>query len=187
MGEKAPSREGFDGEGQPVVDIDYNMAVAFAKKLTEQLSKYLVDKYEFRLPTEAEWERAARGPDHKEYATETGNISTNEANCADSKIGKTVNADDPRYKPNLWGLSQMSGNVFEWVLDYYWDKYYEECLHQGYVINPHGPANLVGEDLRIVRGGSWANSSLLARASYRVNSQPGDSSSYVGFRLVLTR
>lgn len=188
-GEKAPSRAGFDGDDQPVVDVTYTQAVTLADKLTEKLSQYLGDKFSFRLPTEAEWEFAARGPGHKEYGTASGGISTDEANYADSQIGKTANANDVRYKPNGWGLYQMSGNVLEWVFDEYFslDKnYYEECLHQGIVVNPRGSRNYGSNFSHAARGGSHITSKRHLRVTYRMAINKSASGNDLGFRLVLT-
>jgi formylglycine-generating enzyme required for sulfatase activity len=135
----------------------------------------------YRLPTEAEWEYAARARTTTPFAF--GNcLSTNDANydgkhpltgCSKGQYRKTTISVGSLRK-NVWGLYDMHGNVYEWCQDWY-GKY-----PTGSVTNPTGPAT---GSLRVIRGGSWNDEARYCRSAFRLRRSPGYASLDLGFRL----
>ncbi len=157
------------GDVRPVELVSYYDCLEFIQKLN------LITGRTFRLPTEAEWEYAARG----------GNRSRGYKYAGSNIIGDvawyTVNGSWGIHpvktkQPNELGLYDMSGNVWEWCYD--WFDYYSSSSQT----NPTGPSSGYS---RIIRGGSWINESGYCRVSYRGVSGPTNRRDYIGFRLVL--
>ncbi|NNN06846.1 MAG: formylglycine-generating enzyme family protein, partial [Elusimicrobia bacterium] len=153
----------FDGDDQPVVGVDWNQAKAFSKWVGG------------RLPSEAEWEYAARsaGKDWKyPWGDET-------ATCDNAVIaGCGYNATSPvcsKPKGNTkQGLCDMAGNVWEWVEDKYHDSY-KGAPTDGSAWEDAG-------SFRVVRGGSWLFDAARARSAYRYSDDPGNRGDYLVFR-----
>jgi formylglycine-generating enzyme required for sulfatase activity len=147
----------FRGEQLPVETVTWNQAKAYCEAV------------EGRLPSEAEWEYAARaGSDAPRY----GDLNAI-AWYSRNSDGKTHDVDQKQ--ANTWGLHDMLGNVWEWVEDWYDDKYYGRSPLE----NPTGPAS---GQYRVVRGGSWNYDSRFLRSSYRDRVVRDDRLGVIGFR-----
>ena len=142
-------------DNQPVVCVSWNDAQAFIEWLTEQTGET------YRLPSEAEWEYAARSGTRTKYSW--GNdIGYNRANCAEcgSRWDDHRAAPVGSFSANAWGLHDMHGNVWEWVQD---------CWNKNYMGAPSDGSAWVSGDcnLRVHRGGSWYNTPRRLRSADR--------------------
>ena len=158
----------------PIVLVRYDDALAYCRWLSEVLARTV------RLPTEAEWEKAARGgADGLRYPW--GNdIDPSRGNFLADAAVKRQRGTRPTgtYPPNGYGLYDMIGNAWEWVSDWYSADYYSS----GDVRDPRGPA--MG-NMRIVRGGSWVNDDVaMLTCAYRHKVPPDTYAHSVGFRVV---
>ena len=173
--------ESLNGEGDeyPMYLINYGECVEYCNKLNKLLSKQLPNGYKFTLPTEAQWEYAARGGNRSEGNQFSGSNSMDEvawfvenSNRKTHKVGTK--------KANELGIFDFSGNVSEWCRDWYNDLYYTNSPS----VNPKGPNS---GTCRVLRGGSWNGKAVQCRNSFRHCTSPSNRSSDVGFRLVLER
>ena len=164
-----PSR--FKGSQKPVEDVSWYDCQTFIKKLNRLTGK------NFRLPTEAEWEYAARGGNKSKGCKYSGsNTIGNVAWYEDNSGGETH--DVKTKQANELGIYDMSGNVWEWCQDY--DGDYSSSSQT----NPTGPTS---GSHRVYRGCSWYDSAKGCRVSYRNNSVPGSTGSILGLRLSLSQ
>lgn len=166
------------GNDYPVESVSWDDAQRFLKKLSRKTGK------RYRLPTEAEWEYAARSRGKKQKWAGTSKKSELEEYAWYKKNSGRKTHPVGQKKPNSLGLYDMAGNVWEWVADWrdtdikYVSEYYKNSPQN----NPKGP--LMGE-IRIVRGGSWKNPKDL-RVSARHGGYPHYRLSYIGFRCART-
>jgi len=129
-----------------------------------------------RLPTEAEWEYAARGG-LAEMDYPNGNEWNKEKAKQDSTGWKNLIDEVGSYDPNDYGLYDMGGNVWEWVFDVYSEDYYKESEKS----NPKGPKK---GGSRIIRGGSWHSGAMCKKVYFRKGLPPNWCDYAVGFRCV---
>ena len=186
----------FNGcDNCPVENVSWNDIQEFLRKFNQKTGQH------YRLPTEAEWEYAARGGSlspagggagggHKYagsnnidevawYWKNSGDVRLN----GDWKWDKIKNNNCKTHpvgkkQPNELGIYDMSGNVWEWCSDWYGKNYYSSSPRN----NPQGPSS---GSYRVFRGGSWIIYARFCRVSYRIISYPDPRSNYLGFRLVL--
>ena len=159
----------FKGADRPVEKVSWNDAQAFIEKLNAQN-----DGYRYRLPTEAEWEYAARAGTKTAYSFGDNASLLGEYAWYDGNSGNETHAVASK-KPNAWGLYDMHGNVWELVEDYY-----TASLGTSSVTDPKGPSS---GDYRVIRGGSW---DCYAR-NLRSIIDPGIAGSRLGLRLSRAR
>ena len=160
-----PSR--FKGKNLPVENVSWDDCQEFIRKLNEKT------KRNFRLPTEAEWEYAARGGNKSQGYKYAGSNNLDEVAWYVENSGNKTQEVGLK-KPNELGLYDMSGNVWEWCNDWF-DDYSSSTQ-----INPQGPSS---GSLRVNRGGSWYNSARHCRVSSRGSHTPGFRYGYLGLRL----
>jgi sulfatase modifying factor 1 len=158
----------------PVVLVRHDDAVAYCSWLSTTLGRAC------RLPTEAEWERAARGGVDGRRHPWGDEIDQTRGNYLNDPPAKPQRGTRPTgtYPPNAYGLCDVIGNVWEWVSDWYGADYYG----QGDVENPRGPS---GGTLRVVRGASWVTDEpSMLRTAYRHKVPPDTYAYSIGFRIV---
>ncbi len=157
----------------PVEKVSWLDARQFILKLNDKTGK------KYRLPTEAEWEYAARSGGNKEiWAGTSDEVALEDyAWYQDNSFGKTHPVGQK--EPNGLGIYDMSGNVWEFV----WDRYDIEYYGNSPKDNPKGP---LGGDNRVIRGGSWYWDALSLRTTYRYGIEPTDSFKGLGFRIALS-
>lgn len=181
------------GEGArfPTYDVNFAQCEEFCAKLTARAraSGSLPANWEFRLPTEAQWEYACRAG--TTTATPYGNsLSSSQANFLGhtpyngGAMGPALDrtCEVGQYAPNAWGMYDMPGNVFEWCRDWYHNRLpggTDPDLH-----NVPGNRNVAGSLSRVRRGGCWADVGWPCRSAFRLRFEPERGHSHIGFRIV---
>ncbi len=170
----------------PVEKVSWKDAITFCNKLSEKvglnpcynLSTGDCDfsKNGFRLPTETEWEYACRSESGSEYSMGDGESALDRAGWYNRNSMENTHPAGQK-TPNIWGLYDMHGNVWEWCNDWYSKNAYETNVTN----NPTGPKS--GPD-KVVRGGSWLDGPNDCRSAKRRNFDPDKNYSDIGFRIV---
>lgn len=177
----------FKGKHRPVETVSWDDAQEFLSKLNarEDVQAFIRQLNplgtEFRLPTEAEWEFAARGGACSKGFEYSGSNRLKQvgwyyenSNDQTHEVGQLL--------PNELGIHDMSGNVWEWCRDWYGSEYYEECHERGMVENPQGPDTGTS---RVLRGGGCGFDPVDCRSVDRYRYDPEGRYRSIGFRLVL--
>jgi formylglycine-generating enzyme required for sulfatase activity len=158
-----------------VEQVSWNDCQEFIRKLNAKIG----GRGKFRLPTDAEWEYAARGGSRSRgYKYAGGNDIGTVAWYDDNSGDKTHPVGQKQ--ANELGIYDMSGNVWEWCQDWYDSGYYGKS-------SGSDPVNLSKASDRVLRGGSWGRSAGLVRVAYRDGYTPTSTGSGLGFRLCLAR
>ncbi len=176
---------------RPVVNVTWYQAMAYCAWLTERLRRHqglrdcpiLPDGWEARLPTEAEWEYAARGNSERRYPWGSEPPDPGRANYDETKLDapSPVGVFPGGATPE--GVQDLAGNVWEWCLDGYSEDFYARCQAEGEVANPCATAPAGSS--RVLRGGSFGVESWNLRAAFRNRSRPENRIRNIGFRCVL--
>ncbi len=160
---------GFKGDDLPVENVSWNDVQKFIEKLNQLTGK------NYRLPTEAEWEYAARGGNKSRGYKYAGSNNIDDTGWFSENAGGRTHIVGEK-SPNELGIYDMCGNVYEWCADWYNKDYYVHSPRE----NPSGPSF---GDFRVIRGGSWSNSVKLCRVTERLDYGPSGISNFFGFRL----
>ena len=211
----------LNGNEQPAAEVSWDEAVLFCKALTDKERKLgrVPEGYEYRLPTEAEWEYVCRAGKTTDYywGNDFGTDGAMYANGLDIKSGKTFNFEvEPgaapedgfevsapvgSFKPNDWGIYDMSGNVGEWCYDYYAPNTYiilqnapdrkDPCNTRAVVVKYEQLMNFDAQSVvreipcKVIRGGNWGCSPEKLRSAARLYMPQNEKNNGVGFRPVL--
>jgi formylglycine-generating enzyme required for sulfatase activity len=184
-----------EGDDYPVGNVNFAETEAFCRKLTElgHGSGVLPENWEFRLPTEAQWEYACRAG--TTTATSFGDtLSSTQANFK----GKPYNGGAPgpslgraakvgSYPPNPWGLYDMHGNIYEWCRDWYHRKLPGGTDPDLYAAKDTATKSEHGDISRSRRGGCWADEGWPLRSAFRLRFEPERRYDHIGFRVVAVK
>ena len=166
----------FKGGNLPVERVSWYDAMKFCEELTKRLPSGL----RAILPTEAQWEYACRAGTKTAYwygdAADKSKMNYDRFPFFGRKTSRVKS-----YAKNAWGLYDMHGNVWEWVLDYYYGDY-----PTGTVVDPKGPDTASFRVRRVYRGGGWSCDAGGCRSAYRCGITPGRRSYDLGFRFLLS-
>ena len=161
----------FKGDNLPVEQVSWNDCQTFINRLNNYTGR------NFRLPTEAEWDFAARGGNNSRHYKYSGSNNIGDVAWYGDNSGECTHPVGTKL-PNELGLYDMSGNVFEWCSDWY-------CSYSSYSqSNPTGPNSGA---YRVLRGGSWGGYTRYCRSSDRGGYAPGSRDFNLGLRLVLSQ
>jgi formylglycine-generating enzyme required for sulfatase activity len=185
-----------EGDDYPVGNVNFAEAEAFCRNLTERAkaSRELPEGWEFRLPTEAQWEYACRAG--TTTATAFGDsLSRKRANFqgkpynGGADIGPSLGraARVGSYPANAWGIYDMHGNTFEWCRDWYHSSLPggdDPDLHEA---KASASVNRDGTSSRVRRGGAWTDDGWPCRSAFRLRFEPERRYDHIGFRVVAVR
>jgi sulfatase modifying factor 1 len=184
-----------EGDDYPVGNVNFAEAEEFCRKLTElgRKARELPNDWEFRLPTEAQWEYACRAG--TTTATSFGDkLSSKQANFK----GKPYNGAEPgpslgvaakvgSYPANAWGLHDMHGNIFEWCRDWYHAKLPGGVDPDLYSARATAQPNRTGDVSRVRRGGAWTDDGWPCRSAFRLRFEPERRYDHIGFRVAVVQ
>jgi formylglycine-generating enzyme required for sulfatase activity len=188
--ERKPTAEFGEGDEFGVYWVDFEEAEAFCRKLTDRARNAgsLPAGWEFRLPTEAQWEYACRAG--TATATAFGDrLGRHQANFSGAPLNGGQDGPAARrgttvgtYPANPWGICDMHGNLFEWCRDWYHARLPGGVDPDLYDLK--GVPNRDGTYSRVRRGGAWNDDGRFCRSALRLRYEPGRNSDHIGFRIV---
>jgi formylglycine-generating enzyme required for sulfatase activity len=175
QGVSKPEDDGWGRDRNPVINVSWNDTMTYCRWLTERIG------FDFKLPTEAQWEKAARGTDGRTYPWGNSSPANNKANFSErganlSKHSTPIGSYPEGSSP--FGLLDMAGNVYEWCLDWYSPADSSSSNKK----NPHGPKR---GTYRVLRGGSWYGSSHCLKTTFRTSAKPDSRYFHIGFRICM--
>lgn len=190
MGELPRATDAGQGDAVPVYWTSFVAAEDFCRRLTQAAATSLPPGWEFRLPTEAQWEYACRAGTTTAYAF-GASLTATQANFGRPFRGAPPGYPDGSatpagsYPPNAWGIHDMHGNQWEWCRDYF----HRQILGG---VDPDrrddpGAVNRDGSRSRVRRGGAWPEGASFCRSAARLPYEPERGSNHIGFRVVLVR
>jgi len=156
-------------DNEPIVFMDYRETLVYCEWLTNKTGNY------YTLPSEAQWEYAARGGQKSKGYLYSGSNNPDEITVYIEYMSSVYPV--AQTKPNELGIYDMSSNVYEWCLDWYSEDYYKSSE----ILNPKGPDN---GRYRVIRGGYGISDTQEFRVTYRNYATEGDNSNIGGFRVV---
>ena len=165
----------FRGDRLPVEQVSWDDCQQWLRELNSLEEERLPEGFQYRLPTEAEWEFACRAGTSTRFhfGDDDGGLDDHAWYSGNSR-SQTHPAGEK--KANAWGFYDLHGNVWEWCQDWY------GALGGGIVADPKGPVSGLN---RVLRGGSWGVAASRCRSAYRVWNKPGYRDYTLGFRLAL--
>ena len=158
------------GDDYPMYYVSWGEAMEFCRQLSVKTGR------NYTLPTEAQWEYAARGGNKNDGTKYAGSNDISEVAWYEGNSPSSMHTVGSK-RANALGIYDMSGNVWEWCKDWYASSYSSSDTN-----NPTGPSS---GSYRVNRGGSWFYSASYCRVAYRSYNSPGYRFSYLGFRVVL--
>ncbi|WP_024335514.1 nSTAND1 domain-containing NTPase [Desulfotignum balticum] len=173
-------RNSLAGKERPVCGVSWHDAQAFCNWLTDREAKAgrLLPGHSYRLPTEAEWEYAARAGTRGDFDGRIENVAWFDLNADETSHGVGLK------KANTWGLYDVHGNVWEWCLDscHWKDNNYVQT--DTYIEGITDPLSTSGSQ-RVLRGGSWYDTAIHCRSARRLSYTPAIRGTFTGLRPVL--
>jgi formylglycine-generating enzyme required for sulfatase activity len=166
-----PPKWGWNDK-HPIVNVTWNDAVAYCDWLSKKTGK------KYRLPTEAEWEYAAKGGKKSKNVKYSGSANIDEVAWYDKNANKQAQNVGTK-NPNELGIYDMTGNVWEWCNDWFLHDYYLKSPSE----NPPGPSK---GNLKVQRSGSWINYFEDNRITVRIGNLPTEKDGFFGFRVAMT-
>ena len=168
-GRQKPSDAGWGRNQRPVINVSWHDSKAFCDWLSNRTGD------DVHLPTEAQWEKAARGTDQRKYPWGNSAPNSSRANYQDDHR-KTMPVGSYPGGASYYGVHDMAGNVWEWCADWWDENYYRYSPSE----NPQGPSS--GTE-RVERGSAWCSSDVGLRTSFRAHSKPSRYNYTIGFRI----
>lgn len=174
------------GENEPMCFVSYEDALEFCAVLTKRdLEAGLISEgYAYTLPTEAEWEYAARAGTTTVFSF-GDKLTSEDANfygvipygTEEKGLYREKTTPVKTFKPNPWQLYDVHGNVYEWCLDWYTEE----------LAGGENPAEMSEGDSRCIRGGPWNRKATSLRSAYRYSYDPTQRTNNIGFRIILKK
>jgi len=159
-------------DASPIVNVSWNDAQAYCKWLAQKTGQ------PYRLPTEAEWEFAARGGVKTKKFRFAGSNNLDEVGWYDKNADRKTHPVGEKM-PNELGIYDMSGNTWEWVNDWFDSDYYAKSPKK----DPQGPPR---GSMRVMRSGSWINYEGDNRIAIRISNLPNETGPFFGFRVAMS-